>query len=29
MGHGIFSLTPMVITQLAVDDFVLVRHALT
>jgi hypothetical protein len=28
MGHGIFSLTFMVITHLAVDDYVLVRHAL-
>jgi hypothetical protein len=29
MGHGIFSLTPKAITHLAVDDSVLVRHALT
>jgi hypothetical protein len=29
MGHGIFNLTSMVITNLAVDDFVLVQLALT
>jgi len=29
MGHGIFSLTSMVITHLAVDDSVLVPLALT
>jgi hypothetical protein len=29
MGHGIFSLTLIVITHLVVDDSVLVRDALT
>jgi hypothetical protein len=28
MGHGIFSLTLMVITNLVVDESLLVRHAL-
>jgi hypothetical protein len=29
MGHGIFSQTPMVITHLAVDDYVLAQLSLT
>jgi hypothetical protein len=29
MGHGVFSLTPMVTTHLGVDDFAVALNALT